>query len=82
MIKRCCICEKPMVNFFKNDWYCMDCYKLWEQDILSKKSWVIFLRNEEQTRRRHKSINSVYLGNKYDIDEDGNLCNKGDSNDR
>jgi hypothetical protein len=74
--KRCAICETKLVGKFKNNWFCYKCYKEYEEAIVAKKPWVVFLRDSEQARRRLKELSVVFLGNELDIDTNGKVVYK------
>lgn len=61
---------------FGKNWYCYNCYKEHEQDILNKAEWTVYLKNEEKRRRRLEAVATgklIYLGYEYDISDDGRL---------
>jgi hypothetical protein len=55
------------------DWYCYKCYQKYKKDIKGNSPWTKFLQNLEKKRRREPIIPMVYLGDKYDISNDGRL---------
>lgn len=77
MSYKCAICENKIYRFDR--YFCFHCYSLFKEDIRSKKEWTRFVVNEEAKRRRKEksewenSIGIVYLGDEYDIDNEGNL---------
>ena len=76
--KRCSICGTALCGGFKNHWYCKECYIKYRPAIFVKEEWVIFLRNEERSRRRKLDPPTVYLGSEWDLDNEGNLVPMGD----
>jgi DNA-directed RNA polymerase subunit RPC12/RpoP len=62
----------------RDQWFCYACYQKFKQDIKAREPWTLLLRNDEQRRRRGESKQqpTVYLGDKYDIDDNGNLVFK------
>ena len=76
MIYRCAICETRI--YHRNRYFCWHCYKNFKEDISKKKEWTKFLMSEE-SKRRYKDKNPqilIYLGDKWDVDTDGNLIRK------
>jgi len=76
MIYKCAICETRIYRPMR--YFCWSCYKQFRDDIREKKEWTKFMVSEESKRRR-REINAptfVYLGNKWDIDMEGNLIRK------
>ncbi|MCP8323128.1 MAG: hypothetical protein L6N96_02985 [Candidatus Methylarchaceae archaeon HK02M2] len=50
-IPLCAICQKPLKGVFLKDFFCHDCYKCWENQILSGAEWVRWCENDERKRR-------------------------------
>lgn len=65
----CSICGRRI----SRDWYCYHCYQKHKEDIESNSRWTRFLQKEENNRRRKPILAVVYLGDKYDISDDGRL---------
>lgn len=81
VVKKCAICEKVLDNFTYR-FFCYTCYKEWGEQINSEEEWVKFLVLSERKRRRdHKKENTVIrLGDRWDIDENGNLTPRKNNN--
>jgi len=65
----CSICLKRI----SRGWYCPKCYKEHKEAIQAKAPWTRFLQYEEKNRRRRPTLALVYLGDRYDISDDGRL---------
>jgi len=79
MTYKCAICETIIRP---NRYFCWHCYNEFRDDIRNKKEWTRFVVSEESKRRRgekrdrDKSVMLIYLGDKWDIDTEGNLIRK------
>lgn len=77
---RCAICETRIYR--PNRYFCWSCYDLFKDDIRSKKEWSRFVVSEESKRRRREKserdhlISFIYLGDKWDINNRGDLVRK------
>jgi len=77
----CAICGRNL-GYKQGVFFCNRCYRKWKKEIRSHQSWITYLINNEQARRRWDTIlvdgkripvKLVRLGNKYDISGDGSL---------
>lgn len=73
--KLCAICQSEYRPTKPKEWFCNKCYHMWYKEIHDREPWVKFCISSELSRRRQqrKQINFLFLGNKWDIDNDGNL---------
>ncbi len=75
----CCLCSTDISHKSAKTFWCSRCYSDFKEDILAKKPWCVWLQNEEAKRRyRQKDIAKlgityIYIGNEYDLSEDGKL---------
>ena len=80
----CAICQHSYRPRKPNEWFCNDCYKTWQTEILSKSPWIQACVNTEQKRRRtelnvymengvKRRAEIVHVGLNYDIANDGRL---------
>ena len=70
----CAICGIEIFSENPKRFFCRDCYKEWESDIMAKTDWVKVCINDEHQRRRQalKDRELTYLGNGFDVgDFDG-----------
>lgn len=65
----CAICGKGIFTEDPKKFFCRDCYKQWESDILAKADWIRFCVNCEHQQRRQafKDKQLIYLGNEFDV---------------
>jgi len=64
----CAICGREIYTENPRRFYCRDCYKEWESDIMAKTDWVKVCGNCEHQQRRQvlKDRELIYLGNEFD----------------
>ena len=67
----CAICRKELFTENPRKFFCRDCCKEWESDILAKADWIKFCVNDEHQQRRQalKDREVIYLGNEFDVDD-------------
>ena len=76
---QCSICERRLITANPNTWYCSKCFREFEEAILSKAEWTMFLQHEERKRRYREQdmkklgITYVYIGDRFDVGDDGKL---------
>ena len=72
----CAICGKKLFAQDVKRYFCRDCYKQWESEIVAKTDWIKFCINEEHQQRRRalKEGNLVYLGNEFDVGDFDGEC--------
>ena len=65
----CAICGNELFTENPTKYFCRDCYKEWESDILAKTDWVKFCINDEHQQRRRalRDRELVYLGDEFDV---------------
>jgi hypothetical protein len=65
----CCVCGKEIFTQNPKKFFCRNCYKQWESDILAKADWIkICVRDEKRQRRRaQKDKGLIYLVNEFDV---------------
>ena len=65
----CAIFGKELFTQNPKKYFCRDCYKQWESDILAKTEWIkICVNYEHQQRRRAlKGRGLIYLGGEFDV---------------
>ena len=78
MVYKCAICSTQLYINNPRTYFCKSCYLTYKDDIIKKVEWTKFVVNEEAKRRRRDKnhIVLIYLGDKWDIDLDGNLIRK------
>ncbi len=85
----CAICCRPLHTENPKVYFCSKCYHDWEKEIKARVAWVKFLINDEAKRRRwdtylsksgRVSVQLVYLGSEFDIDNCGNLIHRENRN--
>jgi hypothetical protein len=76
MTRKCAICDRNLI--YPRDYFCGYCFRKYKSEILSKERWTQFLAKEERKRRRQEARSPifVYLGDKWDVDDCGNLVLK------
>lgn len=72
MGKLCSICGKSI----SRDWFCYKCYQTYKKAIEGNEPWIRYVQNCEKKRRRTPTLPVIYLGDKYDITDDGQLIIK------
>ncbi len=55
MEKECCICGTTLHTANPRMFWCSNCWKKWKSDILAKKEWCNYLKNNEVQRRQYGS---------------------------
>lgn len=54
-------------------WYCYRCYLEFRSDIEDNALWTRYIQNLEKKRRRAPILPVIFLGDKFDITDDGHL---------
>ena len=73
-MSNCAICGEEVFTENPRRFFCPDCYKEWESDIMAKTDWIKACVNHEHKQRRQalKDKALIYLGNGFDVgDFDG-----------
>lgn len=65
----CSICERRIIK----GWYCYRCYIEFRSEIEDNLPWTRYIQNLEKRRRREPTPPIVYLGDRFDITDDGHL---------
>jgi hypothetical protein len=65
----CAICVKELFTQDPKKFFCRDCYKQWESEILAKTNWTkVCINDEHQQRRRAlRDRGLIYLGDEFDV---------------
>lgn len=76
--KLCAICQKEYYPTRPKEWFCNSCYHTWNKEIRERQPWVKFCIASELSRRRQdtKLRNFMFLGDRWDIDDKGNLVTR------
>jgi len=67
----CSICGKGILTESLRRFFCRDCYKECESDIMARSERVKFSTNYEHRQRRQvlRDRKLTYLGNGFDVDD-------------
>ena len=65
----CAICGNKLFTENPKRFFCPDCYKHWESDIVAKAKWIRVCVNNEKKQRRQalKDRELIHLDDKYDV---------------
>ena len=77
-VKLCAICQHEYKPRYPAEMFCNACYHSWYNEIRERQPWIKFCISSEIKRRRQeiKLQNFLFLGNKWDVDDKGNLVTR------